>query len=386
MNNRDLLLALLKVAINGDELASDSGIKDSLSSERLTTLFKISKKHDVAHLVAYALEENGFSCSNEVWQLFLKEKEQAILRYEMMQADINEICSCFETNGIDYMPLKGAVLRSIYPEPWMRTSCDIDILVHEEELDRAVQALVKDHSYRVEGKKNYHDISLYSPFGMHLELHHNIKETIDKYDELLTQVWTFSRKSQENGHSYAQTNEFLMFHLIAHMAYHFVGGGCGLRSVLDIWLLKKEREFDNTELCGFLDKAMLTSFFETIMMLAEYWFGEGTITSSLVLETEKYVLLGGAYGTSQQNIVSKQIQKGGKFKYIMSRIFIPYESLSILYPIVKKHKVLIPFCQMLRWLSVPFKGKKLSREMKSLSSVTKDEIDQIDLLLKKLRL
>ena len=33
---------------------------------------------------------------------------------------------------IPFLPLKGSVIRQYYPEPWMRTSCDIDILVDFE--------------------------------------------------------------------------------------------------------------------------------------------------------------------------------------------------------------------------------------------------------------
>ncbi|MBO4954226.1 MAG: nucleotidyltransferase family protein, partial [Clostridia bacterium] len=36
---------------------------------------------------------------------------------------------------IDFMPLKGAVIRQYYPEPWMRTSCDIDIHVKKDRLE-----------------------------------------------------------------------------------------------------------------------------------------------------------------------------------------------------------------------------------------------------------
>jgi len=385
VNVRDLLLALLQNAIKGKALNVDA-VTESLSSKKLATLFKVAKKHDVAHLVAYALEQSGVSLEGEMWQAFLSEKEQAKLRYEMIQADTDEICACFDNEGIDYIPLKGAVVRAYYPQPWMRTSCDIDILVREADLENAVNALTSKCSYSTDFKKTYHDISLYSPFGMHLELHHNIKETIDKYDELLTQVWAFSKKADENRHMYLQSKEFMLFHLSAHMAYHFVNGGCGLRSVLDMWLLSKKLTVDNVKLLALLKRAELDRFYSAVMELGEYWFDDKSTPSNAVLKMEKYILLGGAYGTGKQGAAAKQIKNGGKFKYFWTRVFMPYESLAILYPIIKRHKIMTPFCQIARWFSVIFKGKRIKKEIKEVTAVSKEQVDSTRALLNELGL
>ena len=74
-----------------------------------------------------------------------------------LEYELEHIKSVFEKNKIEYILLKGSVLRNYYPEPWMRTSCDIDILVHDEQLDKAVKVLTQT-GYRVEGNKHYHDL------------------------------------------------------------------------------------------------------------------------------------------------------------------------------------------------------------------------------------
>ena len=76
MNARDILIALLRYAIRGE--AFDKGaLEKSLDSKKVATLFMVAQKHDVAHLVALALEDNGVAIEGEAWQGFLKEKEQA---------------------------------------------------------------------------------------------------------------------------------------------------------------------------------------------------------------------------------------------------------------------------------------------------------------------
>ena len=383
MNVRDLLVTLVRFAVVGEGV-DRSEIEGSLGGERLATLFKVAKKHDMAHIVCYALEKLPLSFEDAAWQSFLQEKEQAILRYEMIQADINDICACFDDKGIDYIPLKGAVIRALYPQPWMRTSCDIDILVKECDLQRATDALVKERSYKTDNKKTYHDISLFSPFGMHLELHYNIKENEAKYDELLTQVWDFSEKS--TGYKHLQSNEFLALHLTAHMAYHFAGGGCGFRSVLDLWLLQKQLELNGYVLNGFLQSVGLRRFYDIMTELGNYWFGGKPSDNPTLFEAEKYILLGGAYGTKKQGNASGQVKSGGKLKYLWSRLFMDYESLSILYPKIKKYKILTPFCQVARWFGAISKANRITNEVKYTVSVSREETEKTEKLLSDLGL
>jgi hypothetical protein len=51
-----------------------------------------------------------------------------------MKHEFERICLVLEKAKIPHIPLKGSVLRKLYKEPWLRTSCDIDILVQEETL------------------------------------------------------------------------------------------------------------------------------------------------------------------------------------------------------------------------------------------------------------
>ena len=72
---------------------------------------------------------------------------EAIYRYEKIDFEFKRICESFEENSIDFMPLKGSVLRKLYAEPWLRTSSDADILVKEKDLKRAEELLEKMSLY-----------------------------------------------------------------------------------------------------------------------------------------------------------------------------------------------------------------------------------------------
>ena len=96
----------------------------SLTDEK--ALVELAKKHDLAHLVFDALSKNGLPCGS---QLAMQQYFAAIWRAEQMDHELKSITDVFETEGIHFLPLKGSVIRNLYPETWMRTSADIDLLV-----------------------------------------------------------------------------------------------------------------------------------------------------------------------------------------------------------------------------------------------------------------
>ena len=52
-----VFFALLRFEINGDELCDE--MKNLITPETLPALFKLSKRHDLAHLIGDALDKNG---------------------------------------------------------------------------------------------------------------------------------------------------------------------------------------------------------------------------------------------------------------------------------------------------------------------------------------
>ena len=75
---------------------------------------------------------------------------KAVFRYEQLNYENERICMALEKAQIPFIPLKGSIIRKYYPESWMRTSCDVDVLVHEEDAEKAVDVLVKEYGYTQE--------------------------------------------------------------------------------------------------------------------------------------------------------------------------------------------------------------------------------------------
>jgi hypothetical protein len=94
----------------------------------------------------------------------------AVYKYENLNYEYGRLCKTLDEAKIPFIVLKGAVIRKYYPEPWMRSSCDIDILVKESDLERATEVVKTELGFTVTDK-THHDIQMYSPSGVMFELH-----------------------------------------------------------------------------------------------------------------------------------------------------------------------------------------------------------------------
>ena len=384
MRVTDVLFSLIRFEITG-EMPSEE-IKSSIDSVMLLDLYKLSKAHDLAHLVEDALSKIGVTLDGDSLKDYKKQKMLAIYRSEILEAHQQSIKAAFEKAKIPFVPLKGAVVKEYYPQRWMRTSCDIDVLVREDDLEKAIDTL-KDGFWSVEGKKNYHDISLYSKSGVHLELHFSIKEKIKTIDGILEKVWDYTSLKQGSEFEFVLTNEFLLFHLLAHLSYHFVTGGCGVRTLLDLWILMNKLEYDKSVLRQLCAQAKIDVFYDNILSLIDVWFNKKQ-HSIVTQKMEDFILSGGIYGTDQNRIKVSQAKGVGKVSRVLKRIFMPYDSLKIKYPVLERHKFLTPLFQVVRWVDLAFKGRfrRLIKEYHLGDSIPEEEVNNTERLLKEIGL
>ena len=378
------LLSILRSQITGTELADD--VKNNLDDTTIRSIYSLSLRQDLEHIVSGVFEEKYPADRGGIFTEIHKAKLLALYRHEQMNFQYERICAVLRESKVKFIPLKGAVIRPFYPEPWMRTSCDIDILVHEDELDSAVKRLSEKLGYRV-GKRNFHDISLYSDTDVHLELHFNILENIGSIDKVLSKVWDYAVPSDDGSSEYNLTPEFLIFHTAAHMSYHFAFGGCGIRPFIDLYLLLTHLRYDENKLMSLLSEAELERFYAHAKKLSFVWF-ENEQHDEVTPEMEQYILSGSLYGTKEGGAAAVQARSGGKFKYVLGRVFQPYNVLKEKYPIIKKHPSLTPVYEVKRWFDILLHGKmkKSIGELKTASTVSKEKSKELSDFLAKIGL
>ena len=347
-----VFFSLITSAVSGHPLSAEA--RTLYDPAMLPGMTALARRHDLLHLLALGLKNNGLL--GEENQALENEIFRAVLRCEQLNYELTRICETLETAQIPFIPLKGSVLRWYYPEPWMRTSCDIDVFVREEDLDRAMAALSDGLSYRI-GEISDHDVQIYTPNGQHLELHRNLIEDhrVNQAAEVLAAVWDTAVPRSGWTYRLEMPDELFYFYHIAHMAKHLDNGGCGIRPFLDIWVLTHRVPHDRDKREQLLADGGLTTFAEQAERLTEVWFGTAAHDES-TRRLERYILIGGVYGTVDNRMSLRQARSGGKLRYACSRIWLPYETLRTHFPSLDGKPALLPLYEILRWGKLLFCG------------------------------
>lgn len=376
----ELFFALIRSAVCDTKLGEAELL--SCKEELLPELLAVSKKQDLGHLLVLGLKRNGIIFQSDAIN-FEKIMMQAVVRYEQINYDFNQICQVLEKACIPFIPLKGSVLRKYYPEPWMRTSCDIDILVHKKDLNAAIECLVNTLHYQETGRAT-HDVSLYSPQKIHVELHFDLVEEGRANNAIkeLNKVWDNVELCDGFGSKYEMSDEYFYFYHIAHMAKHFETGGCGVRPFLDLWLLDKIDGASQNNRDELLSSAGLLQFANVSRKLSKVWFSNENM-DDLSMQMQSFIFNGGLYGSSDNRVAIQQKRKGGKFGYILSRIFVPQAKLKRYYPILEKHPWLMPVMQVRRWFMLlrPDVARMAKREISSNGNIKKSKAEEMNVFL-----
>lgn len=334
----ELMLDMIKSAVFHEAPRAEIEADGQL----LESIFSLSKKHDIAQIVALGLEKQRINTKS-----FSKEKLLAIFRRENQNYELSRISSLFEEEKIFNIPLKGSVTKELYPEDWMRTGADIDILIKDSDLERGIKAVTEKLGFEFHSKSR-HDCSLISKSGVNLELHFAIKSSFADLDKVFGEIWDNTIPKDGKNYELSLTNEYLQFYNIAHMKYHFSSGGCGVKPFIDLKLMEDKLQYSEADFLALIEKAGCMDFYKGVKKLSSVWFGNES-HNDLSKAMEEFILSGGVFGTRENYGAADRYLKGSKFKYYMSRIFATRERLRIMYPICEKYPILMPFYQVKRW-------------------------------------
>jgi hypothetical protein len=167
-----------------------------------------------------------------------------------------------QAHGIQALPLKGIALMlgSFYPQPGLRPSLDIDLLVPPEEAPKA-DIVLAQHGYtplpgrratrqrqRLPNEQN-HLWPRRSPGGLVIEIHHRAfhYSRADR-DFGYEEMWRAAR-SIKAGFLPLPTPGDIAFHLIHHTLVDLQSGHAILRTISDLYFIFKNDEQAFTQAC-----------------------------------------------------------------------------------------------------------------------------------------
>lgn len=97
--------------------------KPNVEGMDLGKISEIAMSHTISFMVCMALESAGIKVD-----VLMDQKNRAIRKVMLLDSEREKIFSLFEKAGIWYLPLKGVILKEMYPVYGMRQMADNDIL------------------------------------------------------------------------------------------------------------------------------------------------------------------------------------------------------------------------------------------------------------------
>jgi hypothetical protein len=292
-----------------------------------------------------------------------------------------EIFARFDEKGIRYLPLKGYVMRGLYPSPEARTSCDIDVFY-----DKARRADVEE-ILTAFGFENHSDSANHGEWvkdEITVENHHELAANNGIYQEYYKDIW--SRLRAVSGTKFAFSDEDYYIYLMVHAAKHFAHGGFGVRTVLDFYVYNQAKKLDREYLEKEFGKIRLTKFAAEMEKLANVWFGDETPDENSEFIGE-YILKSGTYGLSTNSTAINSAGVNGSVKKAKSRywfktLFPSYKNMCQPYPVLKKAAILLPIMWVYRWFDVLFtRRKNVKAAMNRVQTLDEKSVDTAAKLL-----
>ena len=337
------------------------------------SVWEMAKRHHLEVLVYIASKDMMPSdIKDEAYKTCVFMQRLAVLQ----DYSIQQIESKLSDEGIPYAILKGAVIRTDYPDFSSRFMSDVDFCIRPE--DRPlIRKAMEEIGGAFKGTESGDEQFIINKI-VNVEFHGRLLYRYSKNSMVNYPDWAFVKEDVNR-----LTEEGFALNTIGHAVGDLLSGGPGIRYILDLWILKNRHkpqpdwDFINDRLRrdGILKAA------NNLMDLSEYLFGEGAETP-LMEEMAKYVLKGGLHGEYKRGLISES--REGKLKAVFKQLFRNRTEFENRYPWLKKRPYLLPFAWLLRLgSSLKRNSKTINDWGKNIGGVTKQEIKEQKSTLKR---
>lgn len=279
--------------------------------------------------------------------------------------------------GIRPLVFKGAVCRSLYPQPDFRVSADEDIYVRQEdymELHRALQDLgftCTEPSFRSAHETLYRGRDLM--IEGHWQLFPEESALYGEMNSLSEGILSRAEEMEIEGTAFLVPEPTdHMIYLLLHAMKHFVLAGVGIRQICDIALWGRRYSIDWDRVRDTVSSLGGLTFTEALLDAAAACFDmplprgfEKRDSSRLVLDALK----GGTFGGSSRdrwNSASLTMAGGDGALPLLKAVFPSRTVMEVLYPWVRKSPLLVPVSWGVRLFGY---AKRIGKEASPLNSI-----------------
>ena len=344
----------------------------------------LSKKHRISILLYYGIANSEINVPKD--DFFILERyalNSAVISKKQLFA-ISQLLTEFENNGIDYMPVKGSVLKMLYPKAELRPMGDADILIKVDQYDK-IKPILEKIGYEFSAE-SLCEIIWKKKGKLYLELHKTlVPENVEDYYVHFGTGWENAIKSEGYEHKFELSQEDHYLFIFAHFARHYRAAGIGIKHIVDIWLYNKiYGNMDYDYINKRLEEIGIKEFHKNVLQTLEVWFENKQDTSMSDFITS-IIFSSGAFGRRSKAILSEAVKLKGKNGDVNLAkrsklgwlIFYPYKFMCLKYPVLKKAPILLPFFWVIRILNaLLFKKDKVEKYLGNIKAMEDKEIEE----------
>lgn len=246
VSENKLLLDCIGIAGKKDKMNVCQTLEISKRELNWTYILRNAQQNGLAPLLYHNLETGGGAgmVPVQVWRELMRTYHCSGFQNACIYEELKNVLQFFKNTGIKVIVLKGAALaEEVWKNVALRQMADIDLLMREENLDKAGRILSELGYVPFEGfrpkewyVKNLHHLAPYdSPAkGVRIEIHHNIVPPNHLFSIDIHQMWERAQTIRIGGvDTQTLSPEDLIVHLCLHISYShsFVGK---IRALTDI--------------------------------------------------------------------------------------------------------------------------------------------------------
>ena len=208
-------------------------------------------------------------------------------------------------------------------------------------------------------------------------------------------IWSHTLPVENNEYARQLMPEYHYLYIIMHMMNHFMAAGTGIRSIMDIWVMNNHYsdKWDRALIENLLKDYGLFTFEKYALALADKWFGldgvsylPNDIETDVLENYESYILESGTYGSTAHSItreIDSRTDAASKIKFLLARLFLPYDAIKKIYPVLEKYPLLLPLMWVRRAFEVIFlRGKSTKTKMKAVAKADNDSTEKQNELMR----
>ena len=335
------LLALTRAGLMDVPLETD------ISPEDWYAIIKIAEEQNLISILYRAVRISGLKVPDEILTRIKAGFFQDIRLDRLQNSELEQLFLAFEDQGVDYFPIKGAVMKKYYPGSVYRWMSDADIFIREDQYG-IISGIMKNAGYSFLDESE-HEFR-WKKSGFLIEFH---KQAMSYYYADVVDYFGdgFSRAHRiGNSHRYQFDATDELIFVAVHFVKHYFTGAAKIRNITDLYYLWVRGGENEKKLEEVLESMNLLSFYRILKKNVMAWLRGVSLDESgeLIFRT---VLTGSNEEKRLRKYINWEVRSNrgktrttssAKVRTVLKRLFIPGKKIRTRFRIFREHPLLLP--------------------------------------------